>query len=175
MEKFIILFFYDTYDSMLIRQSAEDGLSSEYMKILYAKLTKEKSALICERMRLVRETKPRIAEILELTVDPKQDPLAQRVFGYLLEGRVILVDNIRRRISEACIHKIPDLELLPHQGPELEIEWIDHRDDSLINRLPLSAFQKKLPELDFEEISIWHEGLSEWVALHKIKRMVLGS
>ena len=145
------------------------------MKILYDKLTKEESALICERMSLVAQTKPRIAEILQLTVDPKNDPVAQKVFGLLLEGRVMVVDNLRRRISESLISEASGLQLVPEETFDLEIEWFDRRDHSVTSKLPFSQFQEKLPDLDYHEISIWHHGLSDWVPLCRIKEMVLGT
>lgn len=131
--------------------------------------------MICERMNFVARTKHRLAEILELEVDPKDDPLAQHLFGDLLKGNLIVVDNARRKVSRPFGDHYPDVELVPQDDPELEVHWIDREMVTDHGQLPLSAFQEILPDLAFEDISVWHEGLSGWVSLYEIKKVVVGS
>ena len=95
------------------------------MKILHRKLSEEEAILIGERMKLVASGKPRMAEILELEGDPKDDPLAQRLFGDLLKGNLIIVDNTQRKVLGYHADDFPNLELIPHDSSDLEVHWIN--------------------------------------------------
>ena len=83
------------------------------MRILRRKLSKEEAILVCERMKLVASVKPRMAEILDLECDPKDDPLAQRLFGELLRGNHVLVDDSQRKVIAWDPENFPPLELIP--------------------------------------------------------------
>ena len=144
------------------------------MKILYRKLSKEESILIGERMKLVASGKPRMAEILELEGDPKDDPLAQRLFGELLRGNLIIVDNSQRKVTGFHPEDFPAPELIPLDSTDLEVHWINREKITQQGQLSFPDFVELLPELDYEEIDLWHQGLSDWVPLREIKRMALG-
>ena len=144
------------------------------MKILYRKLSKEESILIGERMKLVASGKPRMAEILELQCDPKDDPIAQRLFGELLRGNLIIVDNSQRKVTGSNSADFSAFELLPVDSADLEIHWINRERINEQGQLPLSDFVKLLPELDYEDIDVWHQALTDWVPLLEIKRMATG-
>ena len=145
------------------------------MKILHRKLSEEESILIGERMKLVASGKPRMAEILELQCDPKDDPLAQRLFGELLRGNLIIVDNSQRKVTGSNSADFSGLELLPVDSADLEIHWINRERINEQGQLPLSDFVKLLPELDYEDFDVWHQALTDWVPLLEIKRMALGA
>ena len=83
------------------------------MRILARKLSKEEAILVCERMKLVAIIKPRLFEILDLECDPKDDPLAQRLFGALLRGNLVLVDDSQRKVNAWDPENFPPLELIP--------------------------------------------------------------
>lgn len=125
-------------------------------------------------MKFVAQTKPRMKKILRLAGDPKDSPLSQRLAHELHAGKLLIVDNNRLKISVASIDDYPDLELLPDCEPEVEIKWIDHKAGTEHDPVPLSRFEGILPNLNFEDVSIRHEGLNDWVPLATIKRMVLG-
>ena len=144
------------------------------MRILRRKLSKEEAILVCERMKLVASVKPRLVEILDLECDPKDDPLAQRLFGELLRGNLVLVHDSQRKVTAWDPENFPPLELIPLDSTNLEIHWINRENITLQGELSLPDFLELLPELDYEDISIWHLGLCEWVPLREIKRMVLG-
>lgn len=144
------------------------------MKILHRKLADEESILIGERMKLVASGKPRMAEILELECDPKDDPIAQRLFGELLRGNLIIVDNSQRKLTGFPASDFSALELLPVDSADLEIHWINRERINEQGQLPLPDFVKLLPELDYEDIDVWHQALTDWVPLLEIKRMALG-
>lgn len=144
------------------------------MKILHRKLSKEEAILIGERMKLVASAKPRMAEILKLECDPKDDPLAQRLFGELLRGNLIIVDNSQRKLTGFPAADFPALELTPLDSTELEIHWINRESINEQGQLPFADFVELLPKIDYEDIEIWHQGLTDWVPLLEIKRMALG-
>ena len=144
------------------------------MRILRRKLSKEEAILVCERMKLVAIVKPRLVEILDLECDPKDDPLAQRLFGELLRGNLVLVDDSQRKVIAWDPENFPPFELIPLDSTNLEIHWINRENITLHGELSLHDFLELLPELDYEDVSIWHQGLSDWVPLREIKRMVLG-
>ena len=143
------------------------------MKILHRKLSKKESVLVGERMEMVASAKPRMAEILELEGDPKDDPLAQRLFGDLLKGNLIIVDNTQRKVLGYHADDFPNLELIPHDSSDLEVHWINRERITEQGQLSFPDFLEMLPELDYEEIDVWHQGLTDWVPLCQIKRMVL--
>ena len=145
------------------------------MKILHRKLSKEEAILIGERMKLVASGKPRMAEILELQCDPKDDPIAQRLFGELLRGNLIIVDNSQRKVTGSNSADFSGLKLLPVDSAELEVHWINREKINEQGQLPLSDFVKLLPELDYEDIDVLHQALTDWVPLLEIKRMALGA
>ena len=144
------------------------------MKILHRKLSKEEAIFIGERMKLVASAKPRMAEILKLECDPKDDPLAQRLFGELLRGNLIIVDNSQRKVTGSNSADFSALELTPLDSTELEVHWINRESINEQGQLPFADFVELLPELDSEEIDLWHQGLSDWVPLLEIKRMATG-
>ena len=144
------------------------------MRILRRKLSKEEAILVCERMKLVASVKPRMVEILELECDPKDDPLAQRLFGELLRGNLVLVDNSQRKVTGFHPEDFPAPELIPLDSTDLEVHWINREKINEQGQLPFPDFLELLPELDYEDVSVWHQGLSDWVPLREIKRMALG-
>ena len=145
------------------------------MKILHRKLSEEEAILIGERMKLVASGKPRMAEILELECDPKDDPIAQRLFGELLRGNLIIVDNSQRKVTGSNSADFSALELLPVDSADLEIHWINRERINEQGQLPLPDFVKLLPELDYADIDVWHQALTDWVPLLEIKRMATGA
>ena len=144
------------------------------MRILRRKLSKEEAIGVCERMKLVAIVKLRLFEILDLECDPKDDPLAQRLFGELLRGNLVLVDDSQRKVTAWDPENFPPFELIPLDSTDLEIHWINRENITLQGQLSLDDFVELLPELDYEDVSVWHLGLCEWVPLREIKRMVLG-
>lgn len=144
------------------------------MRILRRKLSKEEAILVCERIKLVAIIKPRLFEILDLECDPKDDPRAQRLFGELLRGNLVLVHDSQRKITAWDPENFPPFELIPLDSIDFEIHWINRENITQQGELSFHDFAELLPELDYEDVSIWHLGLTEWVPLREIKRMVLG-
>ena len=144
------------------------------MRIPPSKLTEEEAEKLCSRINLVAQGKPRLAETLELECDPKDDPIAQRLFGELLRGNLIIVDNSQRKVTGSNSADFSGLELLPVDSADLEIHWINRERINEQGQLPLPDFVKLLPELDYEDIDVWHQALTDWVPLLEIKRMATG-
>ena len=145
------------------------------MRILRRKLSKEEAILVCERIKLVAIIKPRLYEILDLECDPKDDPRAQRLFGELLRGNLVLVHDSQRKVTAWDPENFPPFELIPLDSTDFEIHWINRENITQQGELSFHDFAELLPELDYEDVSIWHLGLCEWVPLREIKRMALGA
>jgi len=68
------------------------------MKILRKRLTKDKAAELCRKMKLSTAIKLRLGEILELESDPKEDPVARRLSHDLHQGYLISLDREKHEI-----------------------------------------------------------------------------
>ena len=141
------------------------------MRILRRKLSKKEAILVCERMKLVASVKPRLVEILDLECDPKDDP-RQRLFGEL-PGNLVLVHDSQRKITAWDPENFPPFELIPLDSTDFEIHWINRENITQQGELSFHDFAELLPELDYEGQHL-APGLTEWVPLREIKRMVLG-
>ena len=146
------------------------------MKILHRKLSEEEAILIGERMKLVASGKPRMAEILELECDPKDVPLAQKLFDELLNGQLVISYSARKEVI-VCPPEHMDVfskvELMPSETPDLQIYYHDDEEDRMKGPVSLETFKRQLPELVVENTSIWHEGTERWVSLTEIKDRLL--
>ena len=146
------------------------------MRILRRKLSKKEASLVCERMKLVASVKPRSVEILDLECDPKDFPLAQKLFNELLKGQLVVSYSARKEVI-VCPPEHSDVfagvELLPSEVPELQIYLHDDKTESMKGPVSLESFQRELPELVVENTSIWHAGTDRWVSLSEIKNRLL--
>ena len=146
------------------------------MRIPPSKLTEEEAEQLCSRINLVAQGKPRLAETLELECDPKDFPLAQKLFNELLKGQLVVSYSARKEVI-VCPPEHSDVfagvELLPSEFPELQIYLHDDKTESMKGPVSLESFQRELPELVVENTSIWHAGTDRWVSLSEIKNRLL--
>ena len=147
------------------------------MRIPPSKLTEEEAEQLCSRINLVAQGKPRLAETLELECDPKDFPLAQKLFNELLKGQLVVSYSARKEVI-VCPPEHSDVfagvELLPSEVPELQIYLHDDETESMKGPVSLENFKRELPELVVENTSIWHAGTDRWVSLSEIKDRLLG-
>lgn len=148
------------------------------MRIPPSKLTEEEAEQLCSRINLVAQGKPRLAETLDLECDPKDVPLAQKLFNELLDGQLVVTYSALKEVL-VCPPEHSDIfsgvELLPSKIPELQIYLHDDKTESMKGPVSLESFKRELPELVVEQTSIWHEGTDRWVSLSEIKDRLLSS
>ena len=146
------------------------------MRIPSSKLTEDEAKKLCSRINLVAQGKPRLAETLALDCDPKDVPLAQKLFNELLNGQLVVTYSARKEVL-VCppehSHLLFGVELMPSEAPDLEIYYHDDKKDCLRGPVSLEAFQRQLPRLVVENTSIWHKGTDRWVSLSEIKDRLL--
>ena len=146
------------------------------MRIPPSKLTEEEAEQLCSRINLVAQGKPRLAETLELECDPKDVPLAQKLFNELLNGQVVLADSARREVlvfPPEHLDVFSGVELMPSEAPDLQIYYHNDKEDRMKGPVSLDTFERQLPGLVVENISIWHQGTDRWVSLSEIKDRLL--
>ena len=119
------------------------------MRILRRKLSKEEAILVCERIKLVAIIKPRLYEILDLECDPKDNPRAQRLFGELLRGNLVLVHDSQRKITAWDPQNFPPFELIPLDSTDFEIHWIN-RENKKRQKLRGDVLPQQRPALNIE-------------------------
>jgi hypothetical protein len=146
------------------------------MRIPPSKLTEEEAEQLCVRINLVAQGKPRLAETLELECDPKDVPLAQKLFNELLNGQLVISYSARKEVL-VCppehLDVFSKVELMPSETPDLRIYYHDDKEDRMKGPVSLETFERQLPELVVENTSIWHEGTDRWVSLSEIKDKLL--
>ena len=144
------------------------------MKILRKRLTKVKAAQLCQKMNLSTAIKLRLGEILELKTDPKENPVARRLSHDLHQGYLISLDREKRHIFGITDTKHGSIELIPEKHPEPTIYCYQKSIDKQHGPLNWEKFEKLLPDWECEDISFWHDGLSEWTELADVRDMLIG-
>ena len=146
------------------------------MRILHSKLTEEEAERLCVRINLVAQGKPRLAETLELECDPKDVPLAQKLFNELLNGQLVISYSARKEVL-VCppehVDVFSGLKLTPSEDPDLQIYYHNIKEDRMKGPVSLNTFERQLPGLVVENISIWHQGTDRWISLSEIKDRLL--
>ena len=144
------------------------------MKILRKRLTKDKAAQLCQKMNLSTAIKLRLGEILELKTDPKENPVARRLSHDLHQGYLISLDREKRHIFGITDTKHGRIELIPEKHPEPTIYCYQKSIDKQHGPLNWKKFEKLLPDWECEDISFWHDGLSEWTELAGVRDILIG-
>ena len=144
------------------------------MRILRKRLTKDKAAQLCQKMNLSTAIKLRLGEILELKTDPKENPVARRLSHDLHQGYLISLDREKRHIFGITDTKHGSIELIPEKHPEPTIYCYQKSIDKQHGPLNSKKFEKLLPDWECEDISFWHDGLSEWTELADVRDMLIG-
>ena len=100
-----------------------------------------------------------MVETLELECDPKDVPLAQKLFNELLDGQIVITYSAKKEII-VCppehMRVFSSVELMPSETPDLQIYYHDDEKDRMEGPVGLETFKRQLPELIVENTSIWH-------------------
>ena len=144
------------------------------MKILRKRLTKDKAAELCRKMKLSTAIKLRLGKILELESDPKENPVARRLSHDLHQGYLISLDREKHEIFGITKSNPESIELVPEKHPEPTIYCYQKSTDKKHGPLNWNTFENLIAGWECEDIAFWHNGLSEWVELANVRDMLIG-
>ena len=145
------------------------------MKLIAQTLTDTEAALLCERISLIEQTRPRVKEILQIEGELRDSKLANRVAAELLRGNVIRVDNQRMKVSNHSSDEFPDLAWEPVEIERLEVYYVTGDREHAHGPIHLYELEEVLPELDIYDTCIFYRGLIEWKSLAELKHKYLST
>ena len=143
------------------------------MKLIAQTLTKTKATLLCQRISLIEQTRPRVKEILQIEGELRDSKLANRVASDLLRGNVIRVDNQRMKVSNHSSDEFPDLAWEPVEIERLQIYYVTGDREHAHGPIDLDQLKEVLPDLDIYDTCIFYQGLTEWKSLAELKHKYL--
>lgn len=143
------------------------------MKLIAQTLTKTEAALLCERISIIEQTRPRVKEILEVEGSLCDNKLANRVASELLQGNVILVDRSGMKVSNHSSDGFPQISLEPVEIEPLNIYYTTASADILAGPFDLDKLETLLPTLDIYETSLFYNGLITWRSLAELRQKYL--
>ena len=145
------------------------------MKLIAQTLTDTEAALLCQRINLIEQTRPRVKEILQIEGELRDSKLANRVASELLRGNVLRVDNQRMKVSNHSSDEFPDLAWEPGEIEPLKIYYVTSDSEHTYGPIDLEEFEELLPELDIYDTCIFYHGLIEWKSLAELKHKYLST
>ena len=145
------------------------------MKLIAQTLTDTEAALLCERISLIEQTRPRVKEILQIEGELRDSKLANRVASELLRGNVIRVDKQRMKVSNHSTDEFPDLAWEPVEIEPLKIYYVTGDREHAHGPIYLDEFEEALPELDIYDTYIFYQGLIEWKSLAELEHKYLSA
>ena len=143
------------------------------MKLIAQTLTDTETALLCERIRVIEQTRPRVKKILQIEGELRDSKLANRVASELIRGNVIRVDNQRMKVSNHSSDEFPDLAWKPVEIERLQIYYVTGDREHAHGPIDLDELEEVLPELDIYDTYIFYQGLIEWKSLAELKHKYL--
>jgi len=143
------------------------------MKLIAQTLTDTEVALLCERISVIEQTRPRVKEILQIEGELRDSKLANRVASELLRGNVIRVDNQRMKVRNHSSDEFPDLAWEPVEIEPLKIYYVTGDREHAHGPIDLDELQEVLPELDIYDTYIFYQGLIEWKSLAELRHKYL--
>ena len=143
------------------------------MKLINQSLTQEEASILCQRIRIIEQTRPRVMEILEVEGSLRDKKLDNRVAYELLLGNVILVDRSAMKVSNHLSDAFPQLSLEPVEIEPLNIYYTTASADILAGPIDLDKLETLLPTLDIHETSLFYNGLITWISLAELRQKYL--
>ena len=143
------------------------------MKLIAQTLTDTEATLLCERISVIEQARPRVKEILQIEGELRDSKLASRVASELLRGNVIRVDNQRMKVSNHSSDEFPDLAWEPVEIEPLKIYYVTDDRELAHGPIDLDELEEVLPELDIYDTYIFYQGLIEWKSLAELKHKYL--
>ena len=143
------------------------------MKLIAQTLTDTEAALLCERVSLIEQTRPRVKEILQIEGELRDSKLANRVVSEVLSRNIIRVDNQRMKVSNHSSDEFPNLAWEPVEIEPLKIYYVTGDREHAHGPIHLYELEEVLPELDIYDTCIFYRGLIEWKSLAELKHKYL--
>ena len=143
------------------------------MKLIAQTLTDTEAALLCERISLIEQTRPRVKEILQIEGELRDSKLANRVASELLRGNVIRVDNQWMKVSNHSSDEFPDLAWEPVEIERLQVYYVTGDREHAHGPIDLDKLQEVLPALDIYDTYMFYQRLIEWKSLAELKHKSL--
>ena len=143
------------------------------MKILNQRLTPKEASQLCARMKLATAVKLRLGEILRIENDPKEDPLVCRLSHNLNDGQVITIDTKECKVVGLPPEYYHHIELPPAKHPEPPVYCYLKSKDLQKGPIDWKTFERLIPTWALEDITVWHEGMSEWLPLDEIRDIII--
>ena len=139
------------------------------MKLIAQTLTDTEATLLCERISVIEQTRPRVKEILQIEGELRDSKLANRLASELLRGNVIRVDNQRMKVSNHTSDEFPYLGWEPVEIEPLKIYYVTGDKNWAHGPIDLEELEEVLPELDIYDTCIFYQELIEWKSLAELK------
>ena len=143
------------------------------MKLIAQTLTDTEATLLCERISVIEQTRPRVKEILQIEGELRDSKLANRVASELLRGNVIRVDNQLMKVSNHSSDEFPELAWEPVEIEPLKIYYVTGDREHAHGPIGLHELEELLPELDIYDTYIFYHDLIEWKSLDELKHKYL--
>ena len=143
------------------------------MKLINQSLTHEEASILCQRISVIEQTRPRVKEILEVEGSLRDNKLANRVASELLQGNVILIDKTAMKVSDHSSDTFPQLALEPVEIEPLNIYYTTASADILAGPIDLDKLETLLPTLDIYQTSLFYNGLITWRSLAELRQKYL--
>lgn len=145
------------------------------MKLINQCLTHEEASILCQRISVIEQTRPRVKEILQIEGELRDSKLANRVAAELLRGNVILVDRRAMKVRNHSSDAFPQLALEPVEIEPLYIYYTTASADILAGPIDLDKLETLLPTLDIYQTSLFYNGLITWRSLAELRQKYLTS
>ena len=139
------------------------------MKLINQCLTREDTSILCQTIREIEQTRPRVKEILQIEGELRDSKLANRVASELLRGNVIRVDNQRMKVSNHSSDEFPDLAWEPVEVEPLQIYYVTSDKNWAHGPIDLEELEEVLPKLDIYDTCVFYRELIEWKSLAELK------
>ena len=143
------------------------------MKLVNQSLTQEEASILCQRISIIEQTRPRVMEILEVEGSIRDKKLDNRVASELLLGNLILVDRRAMKVTNHSSDVFLQLSLEPVEIEPLNIYYSTASADILAGPIELDKLETILPTLDIHETSLFYNGLITWRSLAELRQKYL--
>ncbi len=143
------------------------------MKRLPQKLTREEASELCQAISILEQTRPRMIELLKPQIPLCEIPLAHKLGGFFLDGKLLVMDSEKLLYT---VYGSAPCRLLKDKAieiPPLEIFYILHPSLKKFGPFSLEELEEILPELEIENTSLVYEGIGTPRTLWSMQNILL--
>ena len=143
------------------------------MKRLPQKLTREEASELCQAISILEQTRPRMIELLKPQIPLCEIPLAHKLGGFFLDGKLLVMDSEKLLYT---VYGSAPCRLLKDKAieiPPLEIFYILHPSLEKFGPFSLEELEEILPELEIENTSLVYEGIGTPRTLWSMQNILL--